>query len=622
MCGIAGALDLQGRPRVDPGVVARMTESLFHRGPDSSGLFLRPEVGLGSRRLKIVDLTTGDQPIENEDGSLVLVCNGEIFNYPELRRWLTGRGHVFRTRTDVEVLLHLYEEHGEDLVDHLNGQFAFALWDAKRRRLFLARDHFGVAPLYYTMADGLFLFGSEIKAILAHPSVERRVDLVGLDQVLSLPGLVSPRTVFHGISSLPAGFALTVEDGKTRIRQYWDLDYPEDSNGHLSSSSEAEYVEELREVFTRSVTSRLQADVPVGLFVSGGLDSSLVSAFAARQTPGVPRHTFSMSFEDNAIDETGYQRLMAEMLGSHHHEIRFGSEEIAGRLRDMVYHCECPVKETYNTCALALAGAAREAGVKVVLAGEGADELFGGYPAYRFDAAGRKGPALTVEEVEEEELRERVWGDRHLGYELDQVPLREIKGALYASEVAGRLDEIDCMGHPLVDTSRLRNRHALHKRSYLDFKLRLADHLLSDHGDRMVMAQSVEARYPFLDLEMVDLARRVPPSLKVNGMTEKYLVKRMAEGRIPRSIVEREKFGFRAPGSPMLLRRGYGWVEDLLSPETVRRHGVFDPDAVSRLAGRYRQKGFELHPHLEVDLLMVVLTLHLLCETFEMRGVA
>jgi asparagine synthase (glutamine-hydrolysing) len=625
MCGIAGALDLLGRSGVDPSVVAAMTASLVHRGPDSSGLFLRPDVGLGVRRLKIIDLATGDQPITNEDGSVVLVCNGEIFNYKELRRSLQERGHFFRTRTDVEVLVHLYEEHGEGLVHHLNGQFAFAIWDCNRRRLFLARDHFGVIPLYYTVTGGLFLFGSEIKAILAHPAVERRIDLVGLDQILSLPGLVSPRTMFYGIASLPSGHSLSVADGALRAGPYWDLDYPEEGPGANGAAavSEGEYVEELGEIFARSVARRLQADVPVGIFVSGGLDSSLVAAFAARQTPGVPRHTFSISFADGAIDETGYQRLMARMLGSEHHEIRFDPEEIAGRLREMVYHCECPVKETYNTCALALAGAARSAGVKVVLAGEGADELFGGYPGYRFDAAGKRGGgAVSVEEVLEEELRERVWGDRNLAYERDQVPLREIRAALYSRAVRETFADVDCLEQPLVDTSRLRHRHALHQRSYLDFKLRLADHLLSDHGDRMVMARSVEARYPFLDLEMVDFARRVPPTLKVNGLTEKYLVKRMAEGKIPRAIVEREKFGFRAPGSPSLLRGGYGWVEDLLSTETVRRYGVFDPEAVSRLAGQYRREGYELHPHLDTDLLLVVLTLHLLCETFELRGVA
>ena len=623
MCGIAGVLDLRGRPLADPGVVSSMIGSLVHRGPDSSGLFLRPGIGLGVRRLKIIDLVSGDQPIANEDGSVVLVCNGEIFNYKELRRALIERGHSFRTQTDVEVLVHLYEEHGEDLVRHLNGQFAFALWDVHRRRLFLARDHFGVTPLYYAVANGLFLFGSEIKAILAHPEVERRVDLVGLDQVLSLPGLVSPWTMFQDIASLPGGHALRVTDGELTLRKYWDVDYPEEGEEGDGQVSEDEYVEELREIFMRSVQLRLQADVPVGLFVSGGLDSSLVAATAARLSPGVPRHTFSISFDDAGIDEGSYQQLMARSLGSEHHDIRFTSEEIAERLREMVFHAECPVKESYNTCALALAEAAGAAGIKVVLAGEGADELFGGYPDYRYDAIRRRNGrgAPTVEEVLDEELRERVWGDRHLSYERDQAAFREVKAALYAPGVAARLDELDCLEQPLVDKSQLRNRHPIHQRSYLDLKLRLSDHLLSDHGDRMVMARSVEARYPFLDLDMIGFARRVPPALKVKDLTEKYLLKRMARGQIPQAIVEREKFGFRAPGSPMLLRRGYDWVEELLAPDTVRRHGVFAPETVARLARQYRQDGYELHPLLDTDLLMIVLTFHLLCELFELRGV-
>ncbi|HSM49959.1 MAG TPA: asparagine synthase (glutamine-hydrolyzing) [Thermoanaerobaculia bacterium] len=622
MCGVTGVLDLLGRCRVEADVVAAMTASLVHRGPDSSGLYVTPEVGLGARRLKIIDLATGDQPLTNEGGSVVLVCNGEIFNYRELRRSLVERGHVFQTRTDVEVLVHLYEERGEDLVLDLTGQFAFALWDAKRRLLLLARDHFGVSPLYYAVADGLLLFGSEVKALLRHPALDRRIDLGGLDQVLSLPGLVSPRTMFEGVSSLRSGHLLSVADGVVKERQFWDLEYPE-GNGE-AHRSEDEYLEELREAFSRSVTRRLHADVPVGLFVSGGLDSSLVAASAARQTPGVLRHTFSIGFDDGALDETPYQRLVARMLGSHHHEICFDAAAIAERLHEVVFHCECPVKESYNTCALALADAARSAGVKVVLAGEGADELVGGYPGYRYDAVRprARGGAPSVEEVLEEELRERAWGDRHLAYERDQVPLREVKTALYSRDVAERFAEFDCLSGPLVDRSRVANRHAVHQRSYLDLKLRLADHLLSDHGDRMVMARSVEARYPFLDLEIAEVARRVPPLFKVSGLTEKYLVKRLAQGRVPSAIVAREKFGFRAPGSPELLRLGCEWVEALLAPETVRRYGAFDDAVVARLVERYRRDDFELHPHLDTDLLMVVLTFHLLCEQFELRGVA
>lgn len=640
MCGIAGALDLRERGRVEASVVEAMTEVLTHRGPDSSGLYVEAEgasgggrnVALGARRLSIVDLATGDQPIRNEDGSVVLVCNGEIFNYPAVRRRLEERGHTFRTRTDIEAIVHLYEEHGESLVDHLNGQFAFALWDTARRRLLLARDPFGVAPLYFSVTDGLFVFGSEIKALLVHPAVERRVDLVGLDQVLSLPGLVSPRTVFAGVESLPAGHALSLEGGEVRKWRYWDLDYPVENgsgNGTEARSepepaAEQEYVEELAEIFERSVARRLQADVPVGVFVSGGLDSSLVAASAVGQAPGEVRDSFSITFDDPGMDEGPFQELMVRALGSRHHPIRFDSADIADRLRRMVRHAECPVRESYNTCALALAEEARGAGVKVVLAGEGADELFGGYPQYRFDAMRDRsgGGAPSLDDLFEEELREKVWGDRELGYEGDLYPLRELKEALYGPDVRGRVDEVDCLAHPLVDTGKLRGRHPLHKRSYLDFKLRLADHLLSDHGDRMVMAHSVEARYPFLDLEVVDFARRLPPAMKLRGMTEKYVVRRMADGRVPQRIVDRQKFGFRAFGSASLLAEAPDWVADLLAPATVRRVGVFDPEAVDRLVARFRRADEDIHPHLETDVLMIVLTFHLLCDTFDLRGAA
>jgi len=618
MCGIAGYMDLWGRNRVEAHIVEAMTEALVHRGPDSSGYFVEPGIGLGVRRLKIIDPETGDQPIYNEDRSLVMICNGEIFNYRELRRKLTNDNlHVFRSRTDVEVLVHLYEEHGEGMVTQLNGQFGFAVWDRRERRLFLARDHFGINPLYFSVVDGLLLFASEIKAILQHPAAPREIDLVGMDQILSLPGLVSPRTLFKGIESLKSGHSMTVVNGEIRTREYWDLEYP--TQDETPNGTEEEYVEELRELLWRSVERRLRADVPVGLFVSGGLDSSLVAALTAKVTPEMVRHSFSITFADREIDEGRFQRLVTRATGSEHHDILVDEDAIAHRLSEMVFHCECPVKETYNTCSFALAEAARSAGITVVLAGQGADELFGGYPGYRFDSLRTEGGDVDdVEWALEEELRERLWGDRSLLYERNQIAFRDTKAALYSPQIAERLDAVDCLNHPLVNKERLRGRHPIHQRSYLDFKLRLADHLLSDHGDRMVMANSVEARYPFLDIELVDLVRRIPPALKVKGLTEKYILKRAASGLVPRSIIEREKFGFRAPGSPVLLQRKYGWVDDYLSFEHIRRQGYFAPGAVERLRMQYSQEGFRLHPHLDTDLLMIVLTFNLLCDQFNL----
>ena len=616
MCGVTGCFDFAGRP-LAPEILARMAGTLIHRGPDSCGFFQEGGVGLGFRRLSIIDLETGDQPIASEDGQVVVVCNGEIFNYRELAAELTGRGHVFRTGSDVEVLVHLYEERGIDFLHRLNGQFAFALYDRRERRLFLARDRVGVNPLFWTVVDGLLVFGSEIKAILAHPAVPRDVDLTGLDQVLTFPGLVPPRTVFKGISSLESGHFLRVSASGVEDHEYWDLVYPR--TGELEARPEGEYVEELRAALTKAVEYRLRADVPVGFYLSGGLDSSLIGALIREVSPGVARHSFSIVFPDAEISEARHQRLMARHLGSEHHEIFFDWSQIASRLERMVHHCECPLRETFDTCALALSEAARQAGVPVVLAGQGADELFAGYPGYRFDQAGlRSLRGYDLDSVLEDEIREQLWGDRDLFYEIEFLPLREIKTALYSAELARELPGFECVSFPVVDGARLRGRHPIHQRSYLDFKLRLSEHLLSEHGDRMVMANSVEGRYPFLDPDVVELATRIPPELKLHDMVEKYILKRVSADLVPPEIVDREKFGFRAPGTPYLLRQGVEWLEDLLSYERIRSQGYFDPDVVERLKTQYRQPGFTLNPHLQMDLLMIVVTFGLLVDLFKL----
>jgi asparagine synthase (glutamine-hydrolysing) len=622
MCGITGYFDRYGRG-TEPPTLARMTGTLLHRGPDACGAFEEGGIGLGFRRLAIIDLATGDQPITSEDGNLVLICNGEIYNYRELAAELSAQGHVFRTRSDVEVLLHLYEEHGIDLLHRLNGQFAFALYDRRARELHLARDPFGINPLHYAVVDGLLLFGSEIKAILEHPLAPREVDLTGLDQVLSFPGLVAPRTLFKGIHSLPAGHFLRAGPHGVEVREYWDLIYPQAGEPAEAGGAEPEsyYVSGLRDRLESAVRYRLQADVPVGFYLSGGLDSSLIGALI-RQVSDQPRHSFSITFPDQEISEARHQRLMAEALQSTHHEIHFSWSEICEGLRRMVYHAECPVRETFNTCALALSAAARQAGVPVVLAGQGADELFAGYMGYRFDQSGLRGgrgmgnPGLDG--ILEDEIRERLWGDPDLFYEQEYLPLREIKEALYSEELRAALPDFECTQFPLVNGERLRGRHPLHQRSYLDFKLRLSEHLLSEHGDRMTLAHSVEGRYPFLDPEVVRFATAIPPDLKLHHLVEKYVVKQAAAGLVPPAIVEREKFGFRAPGTPYLLQQRVEWIEDLLSYDRIRAQGYFDPDTVERLKQQYRRPGFTLHPHLEIDLLMVVLTFGILVEIFKL----
>lgn len=618
MCGIVGYVDLLRAGRVRREILERMADVLHHRGPDSHGYFVNENIGIGTRRLSIIDLETGDQPVFNEDRSVVLCCNGEIFNYRELRTGLEKAGHRFTTQTDVEVLVHLYEEHGTEFLNQLNAQFAFAIHDLKNGTLLLARDQFGICPLFHTVVDGFLIFASEIKAILEHPQVPRDVNLTGLDQVLSLPGAISPQTVFRNIQSLPSGNYLMVRDGEVTIREYWDLDYPMAGEGS-DGRPEQYYAEAIEDLLEQSVRYRLQSDVPVGFFLSGGLDSSFIAAMIRRVSPDIQRHSFSISFSDERICESKYQRLMSESVQSTHHEIPFRDADIATRLRDVVYHSECPLKETYNTASLALSSETKKNGVTVVLNGEGSDELFAGYVGYRFDqrrTAGMK--SRDLETILGDEIRERLWGDEDLYYEKDEYSFRETKEALYSSDVASRLGDFDCSNFPVINKERLRGRHPLHKRSYLDFKLRLGHHLIADHGDRMAMANSVEARYPFLDINLVEFCRQVPPHLKLNGFAEKYILKQAAKNVLPREIVEREKFGFVAPGSPTLLQQNIEWVRDLLSYDRIKRQGYFNPNTVEFLKTKYSQKGFQLNLTLEDDLLIVVLTFSLFLEIFKL----
>ncbi|GAB6040752.1 asparagine synthase (glutamine-hydrolyzing) [Endothiovibrio diazotrophicus] len=618
MCGITGIFH-PGRPAAALGErLAPMTEALRHRGPDDVGQHLAEGIGLGFRRLSIVDLSGGNQPMYSDDGGVVSVCNGEIYNHRELRAELEARGHRFRSHADTEVLPALYREYGADFAGRLNGQFAFALYDIAERRLLLGRDPVGIAPLFYTEAAGGLLFASEIKALLSHPEVARRVDLTGLDQILTFPGPVSPRTLFAGVHSLGPGRLLRIDaDGHRREWSYWDLDYPrreEIDDGR----PEEECLEELDAALRRSVAYRLQADVPVGAYLSGGLDSALIAAIAADLEPGAERHTFSITFDDPAIDESAHQRLMARRLASRHHETAVGQAQIGERLRAIVRHAETPLRESYNACSLILSAMVREQGLKVVLTGEGADELFGGYVGYRLDDHRGGADDGDLDAMLEAQLRGRLWGDSGLFYEKNYLESAEIRQALYAEPLAARFAEFDCLAHLLIDRDRLAGRHPFHQRSYLDFKLRMADHLLADHGDRVGFANSVEARYPFLDPGVIDCARRIPPRLMVRDGEEKYLLKRLARRYLPAEIFARRKFSFVAPSSATLLRQGLPLVEELLAAERIARQGYFNVETVEHLKRVYRDPAHQLNQTFEDDLLMVVITFGLLLDEFQL----
>jgi asparagine synthase (glutamine-hydrolysing) len=616
MCGICGVVNIREPRGIDETLLVKMTQTLTHRGPDNDGYVVTDSVGLGVRRLSIIDVPGGNQPMSSEDGTVHLVCNGEIFNYRDLRGELIARGHQFRSRSDVEVLVHLYEEVGEKLLHRLNGQFAFAIFDQRRRRVLIARDNFGVLPLFHTIVGDTLIFASEIKAILVDPRVERRVDLTGLDQVLSLPGLVSPRTMFAGIRSLPPGHFLEVRNGAVRTEQYWDVPYPRESDA-VYDRGEAEDLSDLEERLLASVERRLQADVPAGAYLSGGLDSSLVTSMMRVLSPK-EKTTFSVAFEDPFFAERDYQAVMVNHLKFPHRQIEFGVSDVAARLPHVIWHCECPLKETYNAATFALSEAAQSDGVRVVLTGEGADELFAGYTSYRFDAFRRQqanGPAVVSEETA---LREKLWGDPAFHYETNQFAFRAVKQSLFSAQVSDRYADFDFTEFGLIDRDKIEGLHPLHKRSYIDLKVRLADHLLADAGDRMLLAHSVEGRFPFLDIGVLDSVARMPPDLKLRGFREKYVLRKIGARYLPGAIAEREKFPFASPGSPQLLRTKTEWVEDLLSYETIARQGYFDPVTVEKLRKRYGAPEFMLNIPYETDLLLVILTFGLFLRLFEM----
>ena len=619
MCGITGIYSFNPEKEIDPAIIHKMTAELIHRGPDDVGYFDLPGISFGFRRLSIIDLNQGNQPHFNEDRSIFSVCNGEIYNYKELRKALEAKGHIFRTQCDVEVLVHLYEEYNTEFPSMLNGQFAFAVYDKKKHLLLAARDPIGIAPLFYAIIDNQWIFASEIKALLKHPSIDRKVNVSALDQVITYPGLISPATMFNGIHSLAAGHSLRIHNGKIVDHEYWDLLYPEEKD--ISDSlDENSYVQSIEDELIQSVRRRLQADVPVGFYLSGGLDSSLIAALIHTIQPQETRHSFSITFPEKEINERQFQLMMAEKVQSIHHETEFYPEDIIERLRKAIWFTECPIKESYDTCSLALSNLVHETGLKVVLTGEGADELFGGYVGYRLDESRTllDDDPFNMHTQLEEEVREQLWGDRHFFYERDYYAFRESKTAIYADNVIEQFNNIDSTRTPVINLAKIRNRHPFHKRSYIDFKLRIADHLVADHGDRVAYANSIEARYPFLDHEFIDKIRFIPPEMMIKNSIEKYLLRKAATHYVPSQILQREKFGFVAPGSPYLVKKNIEWINDLLSESTIRRQGYFNPRAVERIKKMYLTEGMTINTTFEQDWLMIILTFGIFLDTFKM----
>lgn len=596
MCGICGIVSRYGESTVDERLLCQMNDTIVHRGPDEEGRYFNGRVGLAMRRLSIIDLSTGQQPIPNEDKTVWIVFNGEIYNHQELRQKLEQKGHTFVTQSDTEAIVHAYEEYGADCVQHLNGMFAFAIWDTVRERFFLARDRVGIKPMYYYLSDEHLIFGSELKAILKHPAVPRAINFAALDQFLTLEYIPTPHTIFADIHKLPPGHWLMLENGRVTIQQYWNIEHQE-----VPATDEA-CVEQLTELIRDAVKIRMIADVPLGAFLSGGIDSSTVVSFMS-ELSNQPVKTFSIGFGNKTYNELPFARQVAEQYGTNHYE-EFLEADIAEMALRLVSHFDEPFGD-FSIFPTYLVSEVARRFVTVTLSGDGGDEIFGGYDTYVAQS-----------------LDQRLYGrlpswvrQKTMPYLLDLVPpqpakkgvinkaKRFVEGAalpsawqhtrwmmfmhdpdkhqLYSPSLQNALNG-DSPGR-LIERyfDEVSQQNRLAQQQYVDVKTYMVDDILVK-VDRMSMATSLEARVPLLDHRIVEFALNLPPHLKLHNGETKVILRRVMQDRLPQSILNKPKEGFSIPLKHWMRQELRPLMTDLLAPDTVRRRGYFNPDTVSR----------------------------------------
>ncbi|MHB8877706.1 MAG: asparagine synthase (glutamine-hydrolyzing) [Myxococcaceae bacterium] len=605
MCGIAGMVSLrEGLPPPTLEQLNQMAGALSHRGPDALGIYRDASAGLAHTRLSIVDLASGNQPLCNADGSLWVVFNGEIYNHVELRAELEKKHLRFRTRSDTEVIVQAYAAWGEAAFERFNGQWALALWDHREKKLVLSRDRLGVRPLYLCEHGRRLFFASEVKALFAaDPGIPRALDPAGLDQTFTFWTVVPPQTVFRGVTELEPGHLRTYQWGEMSDRPYWRPSYQDTFSGTLEDAVAA-----VRAALERATRLRmLRADVPVGSYLSGGLDSSLVAAMG-QEANGQGFQTFSVRFADAEYDESGYQRLMTRRLSSTHHEVQVTRRDIALAFPQVVLHTEQPILRTAPAPMFLLSKKVQEAGVKVVLTGEGADELFAGYDLFREGRVRRFWarqpgsswrprllerlyPYLARSPVSQRAMTRQFFGqhlERWRAAGFSHEPRWSTTSALkrlFCDEQQRAVRRNDPAAHLLSSLPpELPGWSFLAQDQYLEVRTLLSGYLLSSQGDRMLMAHSVEGRFPFLDPEVVALANSLPDSYKLRVLDEKYVLKRAAAGRVPEEIVGRKKQPYRAPDAASFLGPGAPeYVAELTSRAALSESGVFDPAAVAAL---------------------------------------
>lgn len=611
MCGIAGIAGMSPESAAPQRAELRqMIERLHHRGPDGYGFYEDGQVGLAHARLSIIDLEGGGQPIHNEDRSVWVVFNGEIFNYLELRAELQRSGHSFYTHSDTEVIVHLYEQHGLEFVHHLNGQFAIALWDCKRRRLVIARDRTGIRPVFYVVHAGRLVFASEVKSLFALPGMPRRLSPTGISQVFTFWSAQAPATIFEGVLSLPAGHMLVLESGRMDVRKYWDWEFPV---SRTVARPVAEEAEELRGLLVDSVRFQLRADVPVGAYLSGGLDSSIVTTLIKHFTD-TPLRTFSLTFEDGEFDESDFQQELVRYLGTTHTAVRCTRADIGAAFPRVIWHAETPIVRTAPTPLLLLSERVRAEGYKVVLTGEGADEVFAGYDLFR-EAKVRRFWARSPKSAWRPLLLERLYPylkhspvagraftQNFFGQGIDDVDspwfahmprwrTTQRLWQFFTPEARAEAEAAD----PFAEIARRIPPEAgrwapLSRDQYVEAHTLLSGYLLCSQGDRMAMANSVEGRFPFLDHRVIEFANRLPPHHKLRVLDEKHVLKQAVRGLLPERIRTRTKQPYRAPDSQSFFVDGrpLDYVSGLLEERRVRDGGIFQPAAVRKLYEKCR----------------------------------
>lgn len=592
MCGICGIIYDEQARRVEPAILETMNRTMIHRGPDDEGVYIKGPAGIAMRRLSIIDLKGGHQPITNEDGSVVVVLNGEIYNHEELREELETNGHKFKTRSDAEVIPHLYEEYGANFLGKLNGMFGLAVWDEKQKRLLLARDRMGKKPLYYTKQKGMFIFGSEIKAVVAHPDIDRTIDRTSLAKYLAYEYVPSPRSIFKEIFKLEPGHLLILEKGRYTTRQYWNI--PKDEFKNISVS---EAKNTLHDLLLKSVRRRLISDVPLGVFLSGGIDSSTVTYMMTRLMPPKQVKSFSIAFAEKSFDESSYARKVADRFGTNHHEKICTANDLIILIPEIQSFLDEPLGDASIVPTYALSKFTRQH-VTVALGGDGGDELFAGYPTFQAERLARiyrAVPNFLRNAVIEPIANRLPVSDENISSDFKVKQF--IKGAKIKDEsrhiiwmgsfsqaeqqriLPGATDLFDDVSRHTDPGLSYGNRLL-----YIYKKLYLCEDILVK-VDRASMGCSLEVRAPFLDPHVVEFASRLPYKMKLKGLTMKYLLKEMTRDLLPAGIADRPKKGFGIPVAKWIKGPLKEMTQDLLSPTKIRREGFFEPGEVQTILG-------------------------------------